>query len=258
MPEQIRTSGRGFTIVELLVVVTIIVVLLAILTPGLDRAMQETEAVLCATRKQQMMLGTGMYLLDNKGVYFTSPDRTYNGQPGGDWYDLVRPYVVTGAKVLPKNIQPSDVFFCPTVQASKNVFGWPMANYPRMWADMSINAFLTGYNDGSTFRATPTRANRVQPPSRVITYMESIRAYNPVWNVPDYWYVLKYPEDGTPKAYQDVLQVHGGRSHLTFVDGHLERVDPFEVSYEYYDVPLAKSKRYQLFHTPDADLNGKS
>ena len=71
MPSHARPSA--FTLIELLVVITIVAVLLAMLTPAIDRAMSQAEMVMCATRKHQMMLGTGMYLLDNKQYFFTAP-----------------------------------------------------------------------------------------------------------------------------------------------------------------------------------------
>jgi Tfp pilus assembly protein PilE len=60
----------GFTIVELLVVITIIVVLLALLTPALDRAIYQAELAVCGAHLKGIADGSTLYALDNKRSYF--------------------------------------------------------------------------------------------------------------------------------------------------------------------------------------------
>ena len=67
---------RAFTLVELLVVVTIIVILIALLTPGLDRAVKMAEDVQCATNLRSVGMGLGLYLMDHKHRY---PQTSYFG-----------------------------------------------------------------------------------------------------------------------------------------------------------------------------------
>jgi len=47
-----QTNGRGFTLVELLVVISIIAVLVAILLPALNKARAAGKAVVCMTNMQ--------------------------------------------------------------------------------------------------------------------------------------------------------------------------------------------------------------
>ncbi len=58
-------QGKGFSLVELLVVVAMIAVLLALLLPALSRAREQTKMVQCLSNLKQ--LGTAMtaYLMDN-------------------------------------------------------------------------------------------------------------------------------------------------------------------------------------------------
>jgi len=56
-----HTRDRGFTLVELLVVVAIIALLLAILTPALNRAREAARTVKCLTNIRQINLGMRMY-----------------------------------------------------------------------------------------------------------------------------------------------------------------------------------------------------
>jgi type II secretory pathway pseudopilin PulG len=60
-----RLTG-AFSLIELLVVVTIIVVLLALLTPALDRAIQQTELTVCAAQQNQLVKIFNTWAVENK------------------------------------------------------------------------------------------------------------------------------------------------------------------------------------------------
>ena len=59
----------GFTIVELLVVITIIVVLLALLVPALDTAIYQAELAVCAASQSATVEGVNIYAMDFKRNY---------------------------------------------------------------------------------------------------------------------------------------------------------------------------------------------
>jgi prepilin-type N-terminal cleavage/methylation domain-containing protein len=56
----------GFTLVELLVVITVIVVLLALLTPALDRAIEAGKRAVCGANMRSWALTSSQYALDHR------------------------------------------------------------------------------------------------------------------------------------------------------------------------------------------------
>ena len=59
----------GFTLVELLAVITIIVVLLALLMPAMDQAVYHAEMAVCATHLHTIAVAAQSYALDHKRAY---------------------------------------------------------------------------------------------------------------------------------------------------------------------------------------------
>ena len=63
------TARRGFTLVELLVVMAIVAMLMAVLAPSLRAARQQAKQVMCACRLKQWGLAFNCYEAENGGVW---------------------------------------------------------------------------------------------------------------------------------------------------------------------------------------------
>ncbi len=93
-----RRSTRGFTLVELLVVIGIIALLIGILLPALNRARQSANAIKCAANMRTVGQAMLMYATNNKnaivpaGIVYADPTLS-SGKGYSSWDILIRPYI---------------------------------------------------------------------------------------------------------------------------------------------------------------------
>jgi len=113
---------RAFTLVELLVVVTIISLLVSILTPSLQRAKGLAKEAVCLTRLHGFMNAIYMYAGANRGRIPIGPDDPmsppmpplpYNTVASNQlWIGSLKTYNGCGG-LIKAEIPTEDFFFCP-------------------------------------------------------------------------------------------------------------------------------------------------
>lgn len=185
---------RGFTMVELLVVVGIIVLLMGILLPALGKVRESARRTACMSNLRQLTQAWLAYAADH------DRELPVNGIDGNWVMPGAARDAVTSGKLY-RYVNDYRVYRCPQEEGDR-------------WRSYSINDYLNG-----DWLAVPRHAHRVtdvENSAKTFAFIEELdpRTYNVGGFV-----VLPYPRE----VFVDHPAVfHGHASGLSFVDGHCE------------------------------------
>lgn len=137
---------QGFTLVELLVVISIIAVLLAVLMPALTKARMQAQRITCASGLKQLTTGFMMYAEAYNGKLPPTTDVTNDSQTV--FFKFMR---AETANFYPKFMPSKEIFYCPNV--IKNRFGpkdktygyenWPYNIGYSIFIDKNVSVYPT-------------------------------------------------------------------------------------------------------------------
>jgi prepilin-type N-terminal cleavage/methylation domain-containing protein/prepilin-type processing-associated H-X9-DG protein len=134
MVQQHKAVFRGFTLVELLVVIGIIALLISMLLPALGRARAQANSVKCASNLRQMGMAAAIYAAEQKNMipppFLTSTATTHPNLSADtrawyqkNWQSRIHVYMskltVDQAQAAGIKANDNSVFMCPSADPVK-------------------------------------------------------------------------------------------------------------------------------------------
>ena len=144
---------RGFTLVELLVVIGIIALLIGILLPALSSARKHANQAACASNLRQMGLATLMYL--NDWGYYPGARDQVSGGSFAVWPTRLRKYMNGSQKVFYCPAENYDLVNWTVGLTTPPVAGIPQTGYGYNLGEHllmeNVGNFSYGYNDWGAY-----------------------------------------------------------------------------------------------------------
>lgn len=165
-----KKDKSGFTLVELLVVISIIALLLAILMPSLQKARAQAKKIMCRSNLKNIVTAASMYSQDYNGslieVRFKNNGRPEDIESGEVkyWFYQLRPYLGLKSSDQLDTEKELEVGYCPETKPQnvdprlQQVFGSAKDYWKFLGAEGSygLNIWASIYIlDGNTFNSDP-------------------------------------------------------------------------------------------------------
>jgi prepilin-type N-terminal cleavage/methylation domain-containing protein/prepilin-type processing-associated H-X9-DG protein len=225
----------GFTLIELMVVVTVIAILAALLLPALARAKGKGQAILCLSNLRQLGLALHVYAGDHDDAlpYNMGADgiqKTVAARQYLNWVNNVMSWeldpentnevLLTVGGIGPYFSGTSSIFKCPSDIVLSKV--QKQAGWKERVRSVSMNAMLGFAGEflaGSVNTNNPTyrqffRMAEIPEPSRIFAFVEEHPdSINDGYFINKFYY---YEWLDLPASY------HHGGANFAFADGHTE------------------------------------
>jgi prepilin-type N-terminal cleavage/methylation domain-containing protein len=212
----------GFSLIEMVVVVSVVALLLALLLPSLSQARQRTRVAVCAAHQRQICIAMSLYATEFREYY---PYMQINSEALKVYSDRLSEAGVVRA-IADNRAAIQSIFLCPE---------YDMTRYRSQYSDYkttyAVNLWVVGYFYGSSWTINPTRRVAVRRPERVPLIGDGVYqvaggsdADHVYLNFTTPFEIGKYHV--TPTRYDALLWLryeHQDAPQAGFVDGHVEQ-----------------------------------
>lgn len=231
----LKKTSRAFTLVELLVVISIIALLLSVLMPALGKARAMAQATVCSSRLHQLGLATMLYVQNYNNKYFLS---YANGQQA--WASSAQGAELQRYAGTKAGFYPGSIFDCPTQKPRGKdqgpYWGYTVTLVPFVgYLDYAYNACL---GDGDILSKTwPAPRANIKQASATVMYWDSIR-YRGYYcktlgsGAPnqEYWNNTRASTTNFSPLPSLMQWPHSKGANFVFVDGHAEKANEKKVT----------------------------
>ena len=236
----VKQKQGGFTLVELLVVISIIALLLSILMPILQRARESARTVICKVHMRQIGFASIMYSDDNDD--WICPARGLKVAPRASevtryWYYKFIPYVSASMA------KEGKLFNCPSDKKPREVTAGSVTyainySYPDYFGNMGFEGWDTPGSPYGLIKRT-----KLHNTAGVVTLLDANHHEEDSWSYKHWdlmtfqigawggrigWYSIPF-QSGYPGAevpWTWAAWRHANKSNAVLVDGHVETFNP--------------------------------
>jgi len=220
-----RSGRRGFSLLELLIVIAIIALLMAVTVPVLKKARGQAHLIVCANRLRQWGLALQYYRGDFQDYIPTEGHLGLGGHmKPNTWYNELPPYLnaprykdIDGVNEHIAELPALNVWVCPAKnltdayksQSGQNQFHYGMNQVLDGMGEYPYGSSTTPYFPD--MGETPLRASRFDDKPTTV-YMFDID-----WNAPA----------GSPRHV--ATEFHRGSANVLLLSGYVARVGPHDI-----------------------------
>ncbi len=214
----LRTQKNAFTLIEVLVVISIIALLAAILFPVFARVRENARRSSCLSNLRQIGLGLQQYTQD----YDEQNTRSWYGSSGASdaltsykWMDAIYPYV-----------KSEQIFNCPShtlpvnIPPSTSIFDAYRFRDGTRWGSYAAN--VTYFGDGNFNPFLSRNVASWESPSTTVYVVDGVGRYEIAWETgnPNPPISATNPRYISVSGFPTVIERHLGTSVVLFCDGH--------------------------------------
>jgi len=238
---------RGFTLVELLVIIAIIAILLAILTPSVTRALEITEMLRCASRMRQVGLATIGYA-GNHGERLPGPNWLLASSRGWLYSNTqMSDLAHVEAGLLWPYLQSHDAYRCPADEAGDPTQLPHYPNNSRAITSYCMNGSVCGYG------------GREKVSAGGYVYWDTYKTtdFDPtdiiMWEADETTDAKGWWHDGANYPWEGITRRHTDRGNASCADGHAEWI----LLKDYYEMGSSSSPGPNRLWNRPGSLTGR-
>jgi prepilin-type processing-associated H-X9-DG protein/prepilin-type N-terminal cleavage/methylation domain-containing protein len=215
----VRSSGRAFTLLELLAVIAVIAILTALILPAIRNARLKARQTLCASNLRQLHLATTMYLAENDWQMFPFNQKVSDGML---WYFGLEEGYVVGSPEGTRPLDKTRSRLYPYICSVGGIELCPSFDYRSGHLKLKFRAASYGYGvnyyllNRSFPREKDSQIALFADCAQVNTFQPPASPSNPL--LEEFYYVNGYEKTAHFR--------HNRRANVVFCDGHVRSIEP--------------------------------